>query len=50
MKRGRKKLRRNRGRHSKIDKKCPFLGGKPFFLLEAKKGKKNKKTKQTKKK
>ena len=32
-----KKLRRNKGRHSKINKKCPFLGGKQgFFVLQSK--------------
>ena len=33
-----KKLRRNKGRHSKINKKCPFLGGKTrfFFVLQSK--------------
>ena len=37
---GQKRLRRNKGRHSKRNKKCPFLGGKQGFLsLEAKKGK-----------
>ena len=25
---GQKRLRRNKGRHSKISKECPFLGGK----------------------
>ena len=39
------RLRRNKGRHSKINKKCPFLGEKKqAFLLNAKKGKE--KTKQ----
>ena len=34
-----KKLRRNKGRRSKINKKCPFLGGKTrflFFVLQSK--------------
>ena len=34
--------RRNKGRHSKINKKCPFPGEKQVFLLKAKKGKINK--------
>ena len=29
---GKKMLRRNKGRHSKINKKCPFLGGNWFFF------------------
>ena len=34
---GQKKLRRNKGRHSKINKECPFLGGKQgFFVLQSK--------------
>ena len=37
---GQKRLRRNTGRHSKINKNVLFLGGKQvFFLLRAKKGK-----------
>ena len=39
-----KRLRRNKGRHSKINKKCPLVGGKQFFLLEAKERKGTKKT------
>ena len=32
-----KKLRRNKGRHSKINKKCLFLGGENnFFVLQSK--------------
>ena len=33
MKKGeaKKRLRRNKGRHSKINKKCPSLGGKTGF-------------------
>ena len=30
---GQRKLRRNKGRHSKINKKCPFLGGKQGFSV-----------------
>ena len=44
-----KKLRRNKGRHSKINKKCLFLGGKQgFFVLQSKerKGTKTNKKKQ----
>ena len=30
-------LRRNKGRDSKLNKKCTFLGGKPvLFVLESK--------------
>ena len=51
---GQKRLRRNKGRHSKISKKCPFLGEKLFFSLRSKERKekqpKKKKTKQTKNK
>ena len=52
---GQKRLRRNKGRHSKINKKCPFLGeNKVFFVVfkseERKGNKKNKnKTNQRKK-
>ena len=47
---GQKKLRRNKGRHSKINKKCPFLGGKQVFLYyKAKKGKEQQQTKKNKK-
>ena len=46
---GQKRLRRNKGRHSKINKNCPFLGGKLVSChSEAKKGKKNKKKKKQK--
>ena len=35
---GQKRIRRNKGRHSKTNKNCPFLGGKQvFFHSEAKK-------------
>ena len=46
-----KKLRRNKGRHSKISKKCPFLGAKQGFILyyKAKKGKEQQQTKKNKK-
>ena len=37
---GQKRLRRNKGRHSKIIKKCPFLVGKLFLLSKERKGKK----------
>ena len=39
-----KRQRRNKGRHSQINKQCPFLGGKGFFLKskERKGGKQNK--------
>ena len=46
---GQNELRRNKGRHSKINKTCPFLGGKQgFFVLQSKerKGKKANKKKQ----
>ena len=48
MKKGKakKRLRRNKGRHSKINKNCPFLGGK-LFLVEARKGKQKKQNKKT---
>ena len=48
---GPKKLRRNKGRHSKINKKCPSLGGKQgfFFVLQSKE-RKGTKTNQKKKK
>ena len=39
---GQKRLRRNKGRHSKINKKCPFLGWKTVVLLQAKNRKKTK--------
>ena len=42
-----KRLSRNKGRHSKINKKPFYRGENRFFLLEAKKGKEKKK--QTKK-
>ena len=45
--RPKERLRRNKGRHSKINQKGPFLGGNTgFFLLKAKKGKEKKNTKQ----
>ena len=50
---GPKKLRRNKGRHSKINKKCPFLGenrGKTRFFCIKKQRKERKKTKQKNKK
>ena len=57
---GQKRLRRNKGRHSKINKKMPFFRGKTVFSLRSKernkknntkkKTKKTKKTKQTNKK
>ena len=50
MKKGEAKtwLRRNKGRHSNINKICPFLGGKQFFIKrkERTKEKKKKKTPQ----
>ena len=47
-----KKLRRNKGRHSKINKKCPFLGGKQgfFCITKQRKERNNNKPKKTKKK
>ena len=43
---GQKKLRRNKGRHSKINKKCPFLWGKTgLFPIRSKEGEKEKKKK-----
>ena len=46
-----KKLRRNKGRHSKINKKCPFLRGKQFFCItKQRKERNNNKPKKTKKK
>ena len=46
-----KKLRRNKGRHSKINNKCPFSRGKTRFILyyKAKKGKEQQQTKKNKK-
>ena len=40
---GQKRLRKNKGRDSNMNKKCPFLGGKPVFVLKSKekKGKNN---------
>ena len=46
---GQNKLRRNKGRHSKINKKCPFLGGKRVFCI-TKQRKERKKNKQKKSK
>ena len=44
---GQKKLRRNNGRHSQINKKCPFLGEKQgFFALTSKERTKKTKNKQ----
>ena len=46
---GPKRLRRNKGRHSKINKKYPFLGEKNIFCIEKQRkerGKKQDKTKQ----
>ena len=31
---GQKRLRRNKGRHSKINKKCPFQGENWFFVTQ----------------
>ena len=45
---GQKRLRRNKGRHSKINNKCPSWGKTVFFQLEAKK-EKQKKQKKTQK-
>ena len=47
---GQKKLRRNKGRHSIINKKCPFLGGKQGFLYYKAKKRKGPKTNQKKQK
>ena len=46
---GQKRLRRNKGIHSKRNKKCPFLGEKNKFFVyyKAKKGKKTTKINQT---
>ena len=45
-----KKLRRNKGRHSKINKNALFLGGNKVFLYyKAKKGKEQQQTKKAKK-
>ena len=46
-----KKLRRNKGRHSKINKKCPFLGAKQgfFCITKQRKERNNNKPKKTKK-
>ena len=41
-----KKLRKNKGRHSKINKKCPFLGGQQVFFIRSKERKGKTKTKQ----
>ena len=48
---GQKKVRRNKGRHSKINKKCPSLGGEQGFFVyyKAKKGKEQKQIKKNKK-
>ena len=52
---GQKRLRRNKGRHSKLSKKMPFLGGKLVFSLRSKERKEktteknNKKIKKTNK-
>ena len=40
-------LRRNKGRHSKINQKCPFLGGNSFFEMRSKEREK-KRTNKTK--
>ena len=47
-----KRLKRNKGRHRKIHKKCPLYGGKQFFLAKAKtrKQKTNKQKNKTKQK
>ena len=49
MKKGeaKKRLRRNKGRHSKISKNSLFRGKKQVFLLKQRKEKTNKKTKKT---
>ena len=44
-----KRLRRNRGRHSKINQKCPFLGGKQVFSIRSNEGKEKKKNQKTNK-
>ena len=41
-----KRLKRNKGRHWKINKKCPFLGGKQVFLSVQKKPRKESKEKK----
>ena len=41
---GQKRLKRNNGRHSKINKQCPFLGEKTRFFIN-KQRKENKKNK-----
>ena len=46
---GQKRLRRNKGRHSKTNKKCLFLGEKQFFNGRQRKERNKNKTKQTKK-
>ena len=48
---GQKRLRRNKGRHPKINTKCPFLGGKKtrFFVCNLK-GKERKGTNKTEQK
>ena len=47
---GQKNLRRNKGRHSKINQKCPFLGGKQGFFVVQSKERKGTKTNQKKQK
>ena len=47
---GQKNLRRNKGRHSKINPKCPFLGGKQGFFCSTKQRKERNKDKPKKKK
>ena len=47
---GQKRLRRKKGRHSKINQKCPFLGGKTGLLSIRSKERKEKQTKQQYKK
>ena len=47
---GQKKLRRNKGRHSKINPKCPFLGWKQGFFAVQSKERKGTKTNQKNKK
>ena len=47
---GQKKLRRKKGRHSKINQKCPFLGGKQGFFVVQSKERKGTKTNQKKNK
>ena len=46
---GQKNLRRNKGRHSKINQKCPFLGGKQGFFCSTKQRKERNKDKPKKK-